>query len=185
MPAIICMLRGVNVGGHNKIKMDTLRALFVSLKLRDPQTYIQSGNVVFLSDKRGLALLSERIETAIEKKFGFRPGVVLRSSEDLRSVIAKKPFAKRHGLDPAKLLIVFLPADPSKDDLQAILAKNRGAEEVHLHGRELYIYFPDGIARSKLTPAVLDKALATSGTGRNWNTVTKLLQMAEILETAS
>ncbi|HUL15698.1 MAG TPA: DUF1697 domain-containing protein [Terriglobales bacterium] len=179
MTAYICMLRGVNVGGHNKIKMDALRALFASLRLRDPQTYIQSGNVAFLSDERDLVLLGKHIETAIGKKFGFRPGVVLRTSNDLRRVIAKNPFATRHELDPAKLLVVFLPADPSKDAPQVILAKNRGPEEIHLHGRELYIYFPEGIARSKLTPAALDKALGTPGTGRNWNSVTKLLQMAE------
>jgi uncharacterized protein (DUF1697 family) len=179
---IICMLRGVNVGGHNKIKMDALRNLFASLKLRDPQTYIQSGNIVFHSDERDLDLLTKRLETAMEKKFGFRPRVVLRTSDELKCIIAKSPFAKRSGLDLAKLLVVFLPTMPPKDALRGIQAKNPGREEIHLQGRELYIYFPDGIARSKVTPALLDKNLACSGTGRNWNTVTMLLEMAKKLD---
>jgi uncharacterized protein (DUF1697 family) len=185
MPAIISMLRGVNVGGHNKIKMDTLRSLYASLKLRDPQTYVQSGNVIFQTEEKDPDLLAERIESAIRKKFGFRRGVILRTANDLRTVIAENPFAKRSGIDPAKLLIVFLAADPPKDALQVILQKNPSPEEVHIHGRELYIHFPNGIARSKLTTALLDKALKTPGTGRNWNTVTKLLEMAEKLESSN
>jgi uncharacterized protein (DUF1697 family) len=182
MPTVICMLRGVNVGGHNKIKMDALRALFVTLKLREPQTYIQSGNIVFRSDERDLARLTKRIEAGIEKAFGFRPGVALRTSADLRHIIAKNPFAKRSALDAAKILVVFLLSEPAKDAIQAIHAKNPGPEEVHCQGRELYIYFPNGIARSKLTPSLMDRALGTSGTGRNWNTVAKLQEMAEQLD---
>src|ERR1039458_3254224 len=95
MPVVISMLRGVNVGGHNKIKMDALRELCASLKLRDPQTYVQSGNVVFRSDDRDLVPLGRRIEQAIERKFGFRPAVILRTAAELRDVIARNPFASR------------------------------------------------------------------------------------------
>src|SRR5665811_2227083 len=104
MPVIISMLRGVNVGAHNRIKMDALRALYESLGLRDPQTYVQSGNVVFRTDKRDLVALAKRIEDAIEQGFGFRPTVILRTSGELREVIARNPFAKRRGIEPTKLL---------------------------------------------------------------------------------
>src|ERR1035438_5456229 len=95
MAVITTMLRGVDVGAHNRIKMDALRALYESLGLRDPQTYVQSGNVVFSTDKRDLVALAKRIEDAIERGFGFRPPVILRTSCELRDVIARNPFTKR------------------------------------------------------------------------------------------
>src|SRR5277367_389037 len=100
MAVIISMLRGVNVGGHNKIKMDALRALYESLGLRDVQTYVQSGNVVFRSKETDHAKLARRIGDGIEKGFGFRPGVVLRTSTELREVMARNPFAPRKGIEP-------------------------------------------------------------------------------------
>ena len=183
MPAIISLLRGVNVGGHNKIKMDELRTVYESLGLRDPQTYVQSGNLVFHSKVRDLVLLARRIEDAIETKFGFRPDVVLRTTSEMREVVAKNPFAKRRGLDPSKLAVTFLAEDPAAAVREAVLVIKADPEELHLRGRELYIYFPDGMGRSKLVPA-LSRALKNSGTARNWNTVTKLLAMAEALEAA-
>ena len=183
MPAIISLLRGVNVGGNNKIKMDELRALYESLGLRDPQTYVQSGNVVCESKEKNLAALAGKIETAIEKKFGFRPDVVLRTASEMGEVVAKNPFAQRRGLEPAKLAVTFLAEEPGAAVREAVLSLRADPEEVHMHRRELYIYFPDGMGRSKLVP-VLSRALKNTGTARNWNTVTKLLAMAEALEAA-
>src|SRR6266852_7265560 len=108
MTVIISMLRGVNVGGHNKIKMEALRALYQSLKLRDAQTYIQSGNVIFRTDERDLVLLATRIQNGIERKFGIRGEVILRTASDLRKVMARNPFAARRGIDPSRLLVTFL-----------------------------------------------------------------------------
>src|SRR6266478_5656193 len=98
MPAIISMLRGVNVGGHNMIKMESLRALYESLGFLDVQTYVQSGNVVFRSRSRDLALVTSRIEKGIERTVGFRPSVVVRTPSELRDVIAGNPFATRPGI---------------------------------------------------------------------------------------
>jgi uncharacterized protein (DUF1697 family) len=179
MSAIICMLRGVNVGGHNKIKMDALRALCGALKLECAQTYVQSGNVVFLSGEKNLALLSKRVEDAIEGKFGFRPDVVLRTSSEVKGVITRNPFAKRKDIEPAKLLVVFLTAAPSKAARESISKFDTRGEELHLLGNELYIYFRNGIGQTKLSWSSLEKTLHSSFTGRNWNTVTKLLEMAE------
>jgi uncharacterized protein (DUF1697 family) len=181
MTVVISMLRGVNVGGHNKIKMDALRDLYESLGLRDPQTYVQSGNVVFGTDAKNIAPLAKRIEDAIERKFGFRPGVILRTTSELRDAIARTPFAKRRGIDASKLIVTFLAVDPSPEARDEIFRIKADAEEVQIDGRELYVYFPDGMGRSKVWPAI-EKALKKSGTGRNWNTVTKLLEIAEKLE---
>ena len=179
MPVIICMLRGVNVGGHNTIKMDALKALCVSLKLKDPQTYVQSGNVIFSTSEKDLAKLAKRIQDAIEKTVGFRPGVVLRTAAELQAVVARNPFAKRSGIEPGKLLVNFLAADPGKEAREKALTIQIGPEELHLVGCEAYIYFPNGQGRSKLPWAAIERTLGTSGTGRNWNSVTKMLEMAE------
>ena len=182
MAVIISMLRGVNVGGHNRIKMDALRALYESLKLRDPQTYIQSGNVIFRTEERNLVRLAKRVQNGIERSFGFRPAVIVRTASELRDVIARNPFAKRRGIEPSKLLVTFLASDPGADARDQVRRMKTAPEELRIEGRELYIYFPNGMARPKLSWAALEKALKTPGTGRNWNSVTKMLEIAERLE---
>jgi uncharacterized protein (DUF1697 family) len=183
MTVVIAMLRGVNVGGHKKISMDGLREICHSLKLRNPQTYIQSGNVVFGTTERDLTRIARRIEDAIENSLSFRPHVILRTASEMREVIARNPFTGRSGLDPAKLNVSFLADNPSADVRDRLLSLKVGPEELKIEGRELYIYFPDGMGRSKLPP-VLDRTLKTPTTVRNWNTVGKLLAMAEALESS-
>ena len=182
MPVLISMLRGINVGGHAKIKMDALRKLYVSLKLQNPQTYIQSGNVIFKTDERNLDLIAERIQQAIEKKFACRPEVILRTAHELRAVIAKNPFAKRTDAEPGKLLVSFLAADPGELARKNLRDQGFRPEELHAIGREVYIYFPNGMGKSKLPWSRLDKILHTPGTGRNWNSVNKILIIAEAME---
>ncbi|MGH9682623.1 MAG: DUF1697 domain-containing protein [Candidatus Acidiferrales bacterium] len=184
MSIVISMLRGVNVGGHNKIKMDALRALYEFLGLRNPQTYVQSGNVVFGTEERDLVLLAKRIQNGIERTFGFRPEVILRSSSELRDVIARNPFAKRRGIDPSKLLVSFLAGDPGPEARDKVLKIKTDPEELRIGGRELYVYFPNGMARPKLSWPAIERALKTPGTGRNWNSVTKLLEIAEKLKSS-
>jgi uncharacterized protein (DUF1697 family) len=184
MGVIISLLRGVNVGGHNKIKMDALRALCEALKLRDACTYVQSGNVVFRSDAKDLVRLGKRLGDAIEQSFGFRPAVILRTAPELRDVIARNPFAKRRGIDPKKLLVTFLATEPSQEARDRALQIKAGPDELHIEGREIYAYFPNGLGRPTLSPAAVERALKTPGTGRNWNSVTKLLEIAERLEAA-
>jgi uncharacterized protein (DUF1697 family) len=182
MAVIISMLRGVNVGGHNKIKMEALRALYESLKLRDAQTYVQSGNVIFRTDERDIAHLTKRIEEGIERKFGFRPSVILRTTAEMREVIARNPFAKRRGIEPGKLLVSFLASDPGEEGREKVRQMKCDPEELRIERREIYIYFPNGAGRSKLQWAGLGTLLKTPATGRNWNSVTKMLEMAERLE---
>jgi uncharacterized protein (DUF1697 family) len=184
MAVIVSMLRGVNLGPHNRVKMEELRALYESLKLHEPQTYVQSGNVIFKTDERDLLKLTKRIEGAIEKKFGFQSDVVLRSTAELRDVIARNPFAKRRGIEPSKLLVTFLAGDPGEQARIAVRAIKCAPEELFIDGREVYIYFPNGMARPKLSWPTIPKILKVSGTARNWNSVTKMLEMAEKREAA-
>lgn len=181
MPVVISMLRGVNVGGHNRIKMDALRALYESLKLRNPQTYIQSGNVIFETRQDDLVRLSRQIETT----FGFRPEVILRTKSEMRAVIARNPFSKRRNIDPSRLLVSFLVSEPNAEGREKVLSIKTDPEELRIDGRELYIYFPNGMARPKFSWAAVERILKIPGTGRNWNSVTKMLEIAAGLEGAA
>jgi uncharacterized protein (DUF1697 family) len=184
MAVIISLLRGVNLAGHKPVKMDALRKLHESLGLRDVQTYINSGNVIFKSEARALDPVRRRIEKAIERTFGFHADVMLRTCSELREIIARNPFATRRGIDPRKLAVSFLAAEPGAEARKNVLKIKADPEELRITGRELYIYFANGMARPKLSVAQLEKTLKTSGTNRNWNTVTKLLELAEKMEGA-
>lgn len=179
------MLRGVNVGGHNRIKMDALRALYESLKLRNPQTYIQSGNVIFETRQDDLVRLSTQIQEGIETTFGFRPEVILRTKSEMRVVIARNPFSKRRNIDPSRLLVSFLVSEPNAEGREKVLSIKTDPEELRIDGRELYIYFPNGMARPKFSWAAVERILKIPGTGRNWNSVTKMLEIAAGLEGAA
>jgi uncharacterized protein (DUF1697 family) len=181
MAVVISLLRGINVGGHHRIKMEPLGKLYASLGLEAPQTYLQSGNVLFRTSETDLGSLATRIEDALDRRFGFRPDVILRTSSELRDVVARNPFARRRDIDPRKLLVTFLDGDPGEDARRKLLAVKTDTEELRVGHRELYIYYLQGMARPKLSPALIEKTLQTRGTGRNWNTVQKLLELAQSL----
>jgi uncharacterized protein (DUF1697 family) len=182
MPVLISMLRGVNVGPHNRIKMDALRAVYESLKFEDPRTYVQSGNVIFRTKEKNTSQLAAKIQTAIEKKFKCSPEVILRTAEELRKAIAATPFADRPNLEPGKILVTFLAAAPPLEAQAGFDRFKDYPEEVHLKGRELYIYFPNGAGRSKLPWSTVEKLLKVTGTARNWNSVKAMLEIAEEME---
>jgi len=179
MPVVISLLRAANVGGHNQVKMDALRDLYESLKLRNVQTYLQSGNVVFRTEASDVAKLARKIEDAIERQFAFRTPVILRTASELRDAIARNPLEKRAASDPGRLLVAFLAADPAPEARDKLLAIECAPDELRFSGRELYIYFPNGQGRPTLKWAHVDKALKLPYTGRNWKSVTKLLEIAE------
>jgi uncharacterized protein (DUF1697 family) len=184
MTVIISMLRGVNLGPNRRVKMEALRSLYESLRLRDVRTYVQSGNVIFRTEERDIALMTKRLQKAIEKTFGFQCDVILRTTSELRGVIARNPFANRRGIEPSKLLVTFLASDPGEEARKQVRKIKTNPDELWIDGREMYTYFPNGMARPKVSWAAIEKILKISGTGRNWNSITKLLEMAETLEGA-
>ena len=159
--------------------MDRLRAVCVKLGLRDPATYIQSGNVVFEAEDEAVPTIPARLAAAIEREFGFATETIVRTTAELAAVLAANPFPKAAAAEPNKLLVVFLAAQPDEGARERVTTLGTEGEDVRLGGRELYIYYPAGAGRSKLTAAKLERACGVPGTARNWNTVVKLLAMAQ------
>lgn len=182
MPVLISMLRGINNVGSNRVKMDALRALYESLGFQDPRTCVQSGNVIFRTRARSHTVVATRIQDGIGRAFGFRPAVLLRTADELRKTVAANPFARRRNVEPSKFLVTFLAGKPAPGATDTLTAFKHYPEEIHLKGRELYIYFPNGVGESKLPWSSVEKLLGVAGTARNWNSVTKILAIAESLE---
>ena len=184
MPVLIALLRGVNVVGRHRISMDALRRMCESLGCQSVQTLLQSGNVVASVPDRSVSKLAQRIEQAIEAELSFRPLVITRTVAEIRETIANNPFAGREGIEPSKYLVTFFPHQPAQEARERVLAMETAPEELYIRGREVYMYFPNGIGRPKTKAETIEKALGIRGTGRNWSTVTKLLAMSSILETS-
>jgi len=175
----ISLLRAINVGGNNKIKMDTLKEVYQSLGLKNVKSYLQTGNVVFEADEEKILQLEEKIEIEIEKRFGFRPKVIIRTLEELKEVIAKTPFNDGKERLPNRLLVMFLAEQPTNEAKAQLTQINTTLEELHLIGKELYLYYPESVANSKLNTNIIEKKLKLYGTARNWNTVTKLVEIGQ------
>ena len=174
MNTYVALIRGINVGGKNSLPMKKLVAILESLGFDGVKTYIQSGNVVFRSKRKCSRSTATKISTEIKNKIGFQPKVLLLSASELRNAAKNVPFQARDG----KLLhLFFLAAAPSDPDFAKLDALKTSTERYKLDGAVFYLHAPDGIARSKLV-ANLEKALGEAATGRNWNTVGKLLEMA-------
>lgn len=184
MQVVVSLLRAVNVGGHAVIKMADLKALYESLKFRDVQTYIQSGNVVFRSEASDLEAVATKIQRGIEKRFRVTPGVLVRTVDDMRRIVKQNPFAKRAEIEPAKLRVYFLSNILSQPAIAKLKKLPLDPEELIPADSELFIYFPNGAGKSKLPWRTIEKICTAPGTCRNWNTVTKLLEMAEQLESS-
>ena len=173
----IALLRGINVGGKNKLPMKDLAAMFVDAGCQDVRTYIQSGNVVF---KAGPALAKDipsLVGQSIMDGFGYSVPMVVRTARDLQQIVEVNPFAQADF--KANWLLVFFMADlPDKARVESLDPDRSPGDEFAVVGREVFVHNPNGVARSKLTNAYFDSRLATTCTGRNWRTVNKLLEMA-------
>ena len=174
----VALLRGINVGGKNMLPMKELSALFTAAGAANVRTFIQSGNVLFEADAALARQIPALVSKAIEREHGLKVPVVVRSADELRAVAKRNPFLARDA-DTSMLHVSFLADEPAAAAIGALDAKRSPPDEFRVVGREIYLRLPNGMARSKLTNAWFDSKLATISTARNWNTLTKLLELAK------
>ena len=182
MAVWVALLRGINVGGRNRLPMKSLASIFTAAGCTDVATYIQSGNVVFSADIQSVDSFAETIGAAIEAEHGFRPALHLIERSEFAAAIAANPY-EHATADPKSLHVFFLNRKPASNARPAVEELRSPSESFEIIGRCLYLHAPDGIARSKF--ARVDKALETSTTARNWRTVDQLRTMAEALAAAA
>jgi uncharacterized protein (DUF1697 family) len=177
MTTYVALLRGINVGGRTRVGMDDLRRLFVALGHADVKSYVQSGNVLFSSPVEESSRLVGDIQRRIARDLGVTVTVLLRTKDDLARVVANNPFLSRE-TDPAKLHVTFLADAPDHERVARLDTPSGGPDEFSLAGREVYLHCPHGYGRTKLNNAYLERRLGVAATTRNWNTVTKLCDLA-------
>lgn len=175
----IALLRAVNLAGINKVSMADLRALLVDLGFADAQTLLQSGNVVFSGGSKTTAALEATFERAAATQLGVATDFFVRTAKEWQAIIDANPFPREAKIDPGHLLAVVMKDDVDAANVAALQKAIVGREVVRAKGRCVYIVYPDGIGRSKLTSAMIEKKLGTRGTARNWNTVLKLRALVE------
>ncbi len=173
----LCLLRGINVGGRASVKMEALRASFESLGLAAVQTYVQSGNVIFRTGKLPTEALARRIEKKLLEDFATPIRALVLTAGELNRVVGANPFLKDAKIDPARLHVTFLSAEPGRESARKLGALATGRDEYRLAGRAVYLHCPDGYARTKLSNNALERALSVPATTRNWRTVTTLAGM--------
>jgi uncharacterized protein (DUF1697 family) len=177
--ARIALLRGVNVGGRATVAMPTLRALLDDLGYGGARTLLQSGNVVFSAGGTEDAALERLLAAEIEKRFVVRADVLVRDAPAWRRLVADNPYPHEAERDPSHLLVYALRDAPTRQRVDALRAAIDGPETVETVGKQAYIVYPAGIGRSRLTGALVERKLETRGTGRNWNTVLKILALVD------
>jgi uncharacterized protein (DUF1697 family) len=178
----IALLRGVNVGRHNRISMAALRGLLAELGYSGVRTHLQSGNAVFRA-ARTSAQVAREVEAALAEKLGIEVKVLVRSRAELRAVVRANPLATQ-GRDGSRLLVSFLSGRPDADQLAQLAGADVAPEEFAVGRREIYLWCPSGLQNSPLVKAFSDRHLGMAATARNQNTVAKLLELASATEEA-
>lgn len=175
----VALLRGINVGGHNQVAMADLRELFGDLGFTGVTTLLQSGNLVFQSDRTTGAALEQLLEKETVKRLGVAADYMVRSAAEWAKIVARNPFPEEATSDPSHLVVVFLKTAPPAKNVEALQSSIKGPETLRWDGKHLYVVYPAGIGRSKLTGTLIEQRLGSRGTARNWNTILKLAALCE------
>lgn len=175
------MLRGINVGGHKKIKMEVLKQLYLELGYTNVQTYIQSGNVIFKTKDTDSANLEKRISKQILKVTGFEVPVLVLKLEELKRTIANNPFTLDSTKDAASFHVTFLSATPDAISVEKLESAYYGGDQFELQDKIIYVYCPTGYGSTKLTNTFFENKLKVTATCRNWKTVNELVRLAGLI----
>ncbi len=171
----VALLRAVNLGAYNKVGMADLRDLLGRMGFEDVRSLLQSGNLVFRSARQPAASLEARLAAETGRALGVHTEYVVRTAREWRALIAANPFPDDALRDPSHLIVMCCRSVARGELVKALdAALSSGPERVAVRGKQAYIVYPDGIGHSRVTTALLERALDTRGTGRNWNTVQKL-----------
>ncbi len=173
----VALLRGINVGGKAKVPMQTLRELLSALGGSGIRTHLHSGNAVFTHENTDPQRLADALQQALADELGLTITCLVRTAEDLRRVVAANPFDMT-GVDGSRFLVIFLAGPVPLDRLAALDRAAYAPDEFRPGEREIYAHFPDSIRNAKLAAQLTDRGLGLAATGRNWNTVTKLLEIS-------
>jgi uncharacterized protein (DUF1697 family) len=173
----VALLRGINVGGKNKVSMPDLAKGFTEAGASGVRTYIQSGNVVFDAPAKDARRICTEIEEGLASRLGLRVPVVLRTAAALEKVSRTNPFLAE-GADPAALHVMFLADRPKAKDVAALDPDRSPPDSFRVVGEEIFLHCPNGVGNSKLTNAWFDRALHTTSTSRNWRTLLALIELA-------
>jgi uncharacterized protein (DUF1697 family) len=179
MTVHVALLRAINLAGHNRVSMADLRELLAELGLKDPKSLLQSGNLVFEADGRTSAQLETLLENGAKKRLNLETDFFVRTAAEWKRIISGNPFPEEAERDPGHLVVMFLKDAPGRKEVGALQGAIAGREVVRAKGRHAYVVYPDGIGRSRLTNAMIERVLGTRATGRNWNTVLKLGALVE------
>ncbi|HEX7573903.1 MAG TPA: DUF1697 domain-containing protein [Bacteroidota bacterium] len=174
MAKYIALLRGINIAGHNMVAMADLRKLLTRLGFEDPQSLLQSGNLVFRGRIQSTGKLEQLLEMEVKKRLAVEPRFFVRTAREWQSIIARNPFPGEAERDPSHMVVMFFKDAPEARALKGLQGTIEGSEVIRAEGRQGYVIYPDGFGRSRLTLPLIESKLGTKGTGRNWNTVLKL-----------
>ncbi len=172
----VALLRGINVGGKNKVKMETLREICASIGFENVKTYINSGNVIFETRKTDDLKLAEKIEKAIEKEFGLQIKVMVRRIEEIENIVKNNPFDGQFENDK-DLHVFFLDEEIPNEKRELLLSNNNENDMFAVRGREIFCLLRVSVLDSLIGKDYIAKKLKVSATARNWRTVNKILEI--------
>ena len=176
MTVFVSLFRAINVG-TNKVAMPRLKEMHLRLGFENPRHYLQTGNIVFESAEEAADKVAGQLKKEFEKEFGFSTEVMVRTAANMKEIHAKNPWPDDKTKEAKWLVVMFLTAEPTREAQEALTTAYSGPEEIVFSGKEIYMYYVNNIGNSKLTNTYLEKKLKVLGTGRNWNTVCKLMEM--------
>ena len=176
MATVVALLRGINVGGHNRVTMADVRHALDAAGHGDVTTYLQSGNVIVNARARSASAMGAALEQTLHQTLGLDIDVIVRSESELTKIARQHPLLDPK-IDPAYLHVAFLKQRPSAAAVRALSGVEFGRDEFLLRGSEIYLRYPDGSGRSKMSAAFFEKKLGTPATARNWKVVTALAEL--------
>ena len=180
MPTHVALLRGINIAGHKQVAMADLRDLLTALGFVDVRSLLQSGNLVFRGRARTGGQFERMLEVEAEKHLALQTSFFVRTAEDWKAIVAHNPFREEAERDPAHLAVMFFKDAPGFTAVKALRAAIAGPEVARVDGRQAYVTYPSGFARSRLTNTLIERKLGTRCTGRNWNTVLRIAALAGV-----